>query len=114
MRWALEEERGPHVPIMLRTWRWFIKFLTLDWETDDAQQPLAVLAGPLGSYLPTPSGLLHYFLLDCLPYSLLLMGAACFFLYFTKVPLALKLSHRDSKFSDGLVVIISSATSAPA
>jgi peptide/nickel transport system permease protein len=113
MRWSLEEEKGLHVPFMLRTWKWFIKSLTLDWEADDAQQPLAALAGPLGVYLPTPSNLLHYFLLDCLPYSLLLLGAAGFLLYFTTVPLALVLSHRDSKFSNGLVAILSSATSAP-
>jgi peptide/nickel transport system permease protein len=114
MRWALEEEKGLHVPFMVRTWRWFIKSLTLDWETKDAQGPLAALAGPLGGYFPVPSSLLHAFLLERLPYSLLLLGIAGFLLYITTVPLALSFSQRDSKFSNGMVVILSSATSAPA
>jgi peptide/nickel transport system permease protein len=114
MRWALEEEKGLHVPFMLRTWRWFIKSLTLDWKTKDAQGPLAALTPLNGGYLPIPSNLLSSFLLERLPYSLLLLGAAGFLLYITTIPLALSLSRQNSNFSNGMVVVLSSATSAPA
>jgi peptide/nickel transport system permease protein len=113
-RWSLEEEKGLHVPFMLRTWKWFIKSLTLSWDEDDTDQLLVALANPVNSYLPLASDLLHAFLLDRLPYSLLLVGISSLLLFITTIPLALAFSQGNSKFLNGLLAVLSSMTAAPA
>jgi len=111
MRWSMEEEKGLHKPFLLRTWQWFLNSLTFNWGEGDMGQILNTL---LGGSLPLSRDLVRAFLLERLPYSLLLMGASALLLFLTTVPLALAFSRRRAKFLDGLTVLLSSATSAPA
>ena len=111
IRWSMEEEKGLHEPFLLRTWQWFLNSLTFNWGEGDMGQILNTL---LGGSLPLSKNLVRTFLLERLPYSLLLMGVSVLLLFLTTVPLALAFSRRRAKFLDGLTVLLSSATSAPA
>jgi len=111
MRWSMEEEKGLHKPFILRTWQWFLNSLTFNWGEGDMGQILNTL---LGGSLPLSQDLVRAFLLERLPYSLFLMGASALLLFLTTIPLALVFSRRRAKFLDGLTVLLSSATSAPA
>ena len=110
MRWSMEEEKGLHQPFLLRTWHWFINSLTFKWGEGDTGWILTAL---LGGYIPLSKDLIRAFLLERLPYSLLLMGISSLLLFLTTIPLALAFSRRRAKFLDGLTVLLSSATSAP-
>jgi peptide/nickel transport system permease protein len=111
IRWSMEEEKGLHEPFLLRTWQWFLNSLTFNWGEGDMGQILNTL---LGGSLPLSKNMVRTFLLERLPYSLLLMGVSALLLFLTTVPLALAFSRRRAKFLDGLNVLLSSATSAPA
>jgi peptide/nickel transport system permease protein len=110
MRWSMEEEKGLHKPFMLRTWQWFQNSLTFNWGEGDTGWILTTL---LGGYIPLSKDLIRAFLLERLPYSLLLMGSSALLLFLITIPLALAFSRRRAKFLDGLTVLLSSATSAP-
>ena len=111
MRWSMEEEKGLHEPFLIRTWQWFLNSLTFNWGEGDMGQILNTL---LGGSLPLNKNMVRTFLLERLPYSLLLVGISALLLFLTTVPLALAFSRRRAKFLDGLTVLLSSATSAPA
>lgn len=114
LRWSLEEEKGLHVPFMLRTWRWFIKSLTFDWEQGDLDQTKLIFKSLDPFLYASLEDLPHALLVDRLPYSLLLIGASIFLLFITTIPLALALSRRSSGFLNRLLAVLSSATSTPA
>lgn len=111
MRWSMEEEQGLHQPFMLRTWHWFLNSLTFNWGEGQVGWILTTL---LGGYVPLSKDLISAFLLERLPYTLLLIGASGLLLFLTTVPMALAFSRKQAKFLDGLTVLLSSATSAPA
>jgi peptide/nickel transport system permease protein len=114
LRWTLEEEKGLHVPFMLRTWRWFLKSLTFDWEQGDLDQTKIILQSLNPALYASLADLPHALIVDRLPYSLLLTGASVLLLFLTTIPLALAFSRRSSRFLNRLLPVLSSTTSAPA
>ncbi len=110
-RWIGEEERGLHVPFMVRTWRWFLKAMLLDW----GDGPIRWIISPGGgNYVAVVRGDTRAYLLHQFPYTMLLVGASTLLLFFASVFLALNLSRRRrGRFLNWLIVVLSSATSVP-
>ncbi len=85
--WAMQEAAGLHRPFLLRCVGWLFDSLTLQWGDTSV--------------------------LEALPNSLLLFGAASILLFFTSLSLSLTLSRRYGSFVDRIVIALSPLSSAP-
>jgi peptide/nickel transport system permease protein len=100
--WQMEEARGLHEPLSIRTFRWWFDAITLNWgETQGNawrnREPQSVKDVIFGR----------------LPYTLLLVGAANVLLFFASLGTAMVLSSKQGKFWDRLLASLTPISSAP-
>ncbi len=97
---------GLHTPFLIRTVRWLVNGLTLDFgETFLLQFFRGVLRGPENS--------VRAFIFQRLPYTLVLIGASNLLLFITSVSAALVLSRRYGSWLDRISAALASLSSAP-
>jgi peptide/nickel transport system permease protein len=104
-RWAMEEAYGLHQPFLVRCGRWFVQAMTFDW---GKTRFLTLL---YGSSSQQPS--VRDIILERLPNTLLLAGAANVLLLVTSIGLAVSLARRHGSLLDRLVITLSPISSVP-
>ncbi len=102
LQWNLEEQYGLHEPFAIRTARWWFNGVTLQWGNAER---LASLDRELN--------LVKDVIFSRIPYTLLVVGAADIFLFFTCLGVAMTLSTRRGKFWDRLLASLTPISSAP-
>ncbi len=102
---ATYEAEGLNQPFLLRCGRWLWQALSLDWGAAEGGHVF---------WQGSVSGQVRDLILDSLPRSLLIFGAANLLLFFTTLLLALALSRRHGGWADRLVVALSPLSAAPA
>jgi peptide/nickel transport system permease protein len=101
--WGMEEAYGLHQPFLLRSLHWLYNGMTLG--MGEARDTTGRGFGSVRAVRPL--------ILERLPYTLILFGAANLFLFFTSVALALSFARNQGGWMDRINVILSSLTSAP-
>ena len=104
--WQMEEARGLHQPFLLRSARWLVNGLTLNLGE-------ASLRYFFKGILVGAERAVQVMVLERLPYTLLLVGAANVLVFIASVTVALVLSRKYGGVMDRLMVGLSSFTSAP-
>lgn len=102
LQWTLEEQMGLHEPFAIRTARWWFNGVTLQW--GNAERLTSI---------DRESMLVKDVIFDRIPYTLLLVGAADVFLFFSCLGVAMMLSTRRGKFWDRLLASLTPISSAP-
>jgi len=102
LRWQMEDARGLHEPLSIRTARWWWHGITLQWGN----------AERLAS-LDRESNLVKDVIFSRLPFTLLLVGAANVVLFFLSLWVAMVLSNRSGKFWDRMLSSLTPISSAP-
>jgi peptide/nickel transport system permease protein len=102
LRWQIEESMGLHQPLAVRTARWWFDGVTLQWGNTER---LATLN--------QKSRLVRDVIFERIPYTLLLVGAANFILFFLSLWLAALLSKNQGKFWDRLLSSLTPISSIP-
>jgi len=106
IQWSLEESMGLHEPFMLRTVRWLIHGLTLNFGESFL---LSFFGGVLQGADQTVRGMVF----QRLPYTLILIGASNILLFIASISAALILSRRYSSWMDRISAALASLSSAP-
>ncbi len=102
LQWTLEEQMGLHEPFAIRTARWWFNGVTFQWGNAERL-----------TSLDRESMLVKNVIFDRMPYTLLLVGAADVFLFFSCLGIAMMLSTRRGKFWDRLLASLTPISSAP-
>ena len=102
IEWQMEETMGLHEPMPIRTARWWINGITLQWGEAERLRSL-----------DNKSNLVRDVIFSRLPYTLLLVGAANVVLFFGSVWAAMVLSTQQGKFWDRLLASLTPISSAP-
>ena len=102
LQWTMEEQYGLHEPFAIRTARWWFNGVTLQW--GDAERLVS---------LDRESRLVKDVIFSRIPYTLLVVGAADVFLFFSCLGIAMVLSTRRGKFWDRLLASLTPISSAP-
>lgn len=102
MQLTMEEQMGLNEPFAIRTARWWFNGVTLQWGN----------AERLAS-LNRESNLVKDVIFSRVPYTLLIVGAANIFLFFSCLGIAMALSTRRGKFWDRLLATLTPISSAP-
>lgn len=102
LRWQMAEAMGLHEPFLLRTARWWFKGITLQWGISERLMTI-----------DRQSNLVKDVVFERIPYTLLLVGAANFVLFFANLWVAMILSSHRGQFWDRLLVSLTPISSAP-
>lgn len=102
LQWQMAESMGLHEPLPIRTARWWVNGVTL--QLGESER-MATLDGE--------SNLVKDIIFDRLPYTLLLVGTANVFLFFSSVGVAMMLANHRGKFWDRLLALLAPISSAP-
>ena len=102
MRWQMAEAMGLHEPLPIRTARWWVNGVTLQWGSAER------MAAPSKN-----SNLVKDIILEKLPYTLLLAGSANIALFFINLWVAMALARHQGKFWDRLISWLTPISSIP-
>jgi peptide/nickel transport system permease protein len=105
-RWEMEEASGLHEPFLLRTLFWLVRGLTLDLGE-------SYLYYFFHGIMITGEESVQFLVLERLPYTLLLVGASNFLLFFASIFLALFLSRKYGGWLDRIMVPLAALNTAP-
>lgn len=102
IRWQIEESMGLHQPLAVRTARWWVNGVTLQWGNAERLATLNL-----------KSRLAKDVIFERIPYTLLLVGGANFILFFLSLWLAMLLSRNQGKFWDRFLSSLTPISSIP-
>jgi peptide/nickel transport system permease protein len=105
--WELEEEVGLHLSFLPRHLRWTANALTFDWGEVLFTQWSRIYS------MQRNTDSVKDIILDRLPNTLLLMGAAYLLIFLIGIPLALSLSRRHGHWQDRLLSFLAPISSIP-
>jgi peptide/nickel transport system permease protein len=101
-RLEMQDAAGLNQPFLLRTFRWLVSGMTLD-----------LGQGFVQHYYSSQSGSVREIIVERLPYTLALIGAANILVFVSSILVALYLSRQHGSLPDRLFIFLAPMTSAP-
>lgn len=105
-RWEMEESYGLHEPFLLRTWKWLVHGLTLDF----GETRFSYSANYFSASNPQD---IRKLIQQALPYTLTLIGTANLVVFLLSLVISMRISRNYGGFLDRLFVALSPISSVP-